>query len=830
MTDRSTHGVVADDLIVVLERSASVTTSPCGAGRIVWRTWGQGTPLLLIHGGFGSWLHWIRNIEWLRARHRVIAVDLPGLGDSTEAPQPHSAEAIARLLFDGLTHLVPPPASLSMAGFSLGGAIAVPLAEMLQARVRNLYLCGPTGIGDMWRNVTEGLQRRRPDMTDDELRGLAYDSLALTMIADPARIDALALRIQHRLLGQKRYLKGQAISQTDVVFATLPRLHRDTRVTIVWGERDAYLHAGARKCRDVVQQRFPQVAVEIMPRAGHWVHYEAADRVNAVLSNPFVDKTYAEAVVLLATRYGDRLALRHRGRSWSFRELKEEVDRASARLSTLGLAPGDKVAIWMPNRPEYLWYWLGAAQIGLVAVLLNTRLKAAEITYQLRHSETRVVVIPGAGSYRDFVGDLVAICPEATEGAPDALQCQALPDLRSIVCIDPPGVAHSGITDWSTRAPKSDAPLAYATDPTLPAQIAYTSGTTALPKAVLLTHCVWRKAADHGSRFGQTADDRLYLCVPLFGVLGNVNGAMTFWSRGSSVVLEDRFEAETALRAIATEQCTALYLIPMMVEQLIAHPRRAKYDLRSLRTGLVSSSDPEILRATVVELGMREMFSSYGMTETSSAVTRTFSTDPLDVRIGTQGRPLPDIAVRIADPQSGAELPAGEFGEIQVKGYCVTPGYYKDPEATRAAFTADGWFRTRDGARLRDDGYLEFAHRLGDGYKHKGFIVSSAEVESVLQTHPEVETAAVLGVPDRTHGEIGIAFVVRRSAATLDAESVLDYLRPRLASYKLPRHVFPVDDLPRTGGTGRVQKFKLKHLAIDLIAQNTAVSLDDSNG
>ena len=283
MVESASPATLAGDPIGRLDAAAEVATTACGDGRIVWRSWGSGEPLLLIHGGFGSWLHWIRNIEALSRRYSVVAVDLPGLGDSSEAPQPHSAEAIARLLYDGLAQVIPGHGAMVMAGFSLGAAIAAPLAALLRDRVRHLVLCSPSGIGSLWQTV-EGLQRRRADMPDAELQALAHETLARTMISDPRRIDALALRIQRTLLGRKRYLNGTAISQSDVALATLERLHCDTRVVVVWGERDAYLRFGAGQSGEHVRGRFPDVDVHIVQGAGHWVHYEADDEVNELLA------------------------------------------------------------------------------------------------------------------------------------------------------------------------------------------------------------------------------------------------------------------------------------------------------------------------------------------------------------------------------------------------------------------------------------------------------------------------------------------------------------------------------------------------------------------
>lgn len=533
--------------------------------------------------------------------------------------------------------------------------------------------------------------------------------------------------------------------------------------------------------------------------------------------NEFKDKTYGQALALLAERFAGREALIFRGARFSFRDVRRRADLAAARLAALGLRPGDKVAIWLPNRPELLWYWLGAAATGLVAVIMNTRLKQEEVAYQLRQSDSRAVVVPGRGAFRDFLAEVAAICPPAKTGRPGELEAPALPRLRHIIACDSFDRAYGGVHDFS-GPPVPGLPVPpYATDPLQPAMIAYSSGTTALPKGAILNHSVWRKVADHGDRFRQTSDDRLYLAVPLFGILASINGVLTFWSRGSCVVLEERFEPLEALKLLDAERCTAAYLLPVMVDQLAAHPQRASYDLGGLRTGIVLSTDPEVLRLAARELGMRELFTSFGMTETSTAVTRTWWSDPLETRLQSHGKPLPDIEVRVADPETNRPLPTGESGEIQVKGYCVTPGYYNKPEETARAFTADGWFKTGDAGYFMQDGALKFTARLKDSYKYNGFNVSTTEVESILLQHPAIKAAAVVGLPDRTHGEVGFAFLIQRHDVT--AEDIMAFLRSRLASFKLPRQVAFVSEFPYTAGTGKVQKFQLKEMAMSRYQQ-----------
>ena len=517
--------------------------------------------------------------------------------------------------------------------------------------------------------------------------------------------------------------------------------------------------------------------------------------------NPFIGLTFGAALRLLRERHGEREALVFGARRWRFTDLVDEVDRAAARLGTLGLAEGDKIALWLPNRPEFLWYWLAAGRMGLVAVMLNTRLKRDEVAYQLGQSDAVAILVPGDGAFRDF----------ATEAAQMRLQ---LPALRHLVVLDPVSTRSADALDWSGPLPAGLPIPAETADPDAPVLIAYSSGTTALPKGAMLTHCLFRKAWDHGPRFAQTADDRLFLSVPLFGILATVNGVLTFWSRGSAVVLAARFDAREALRTLQDERCTAAYLLPLMVDQMLAEPDFARFDLSRLRTGIVVSVDPAMLRRAADELGMKGLFTSYGMTETSSAVTRTFHDEPLDVRATSHGRPLPDIEVRVADPDTDAPLGDDEFGESQVRGYCVMKGYYGKPEETRRSFSRDGWFKTGDGGLRRADGTFQFQRRLKDGYKFNGFNVSTLEVEAALAAHPEVGAAAVLGLADPVHGEVGVAFVVARDEGVQPSpEALAAFLEPRLASYKRPRHVFVVDALPLTAGTGKVQKFRLREIA-----------------
>lgn len=530
--------------------------------------------------------------------------------------------------------------------------------------------------------------------------------------------------------------------------------------------------------------------------------------------NPFAGKTYAEALDLLVGRHGSRTALVFKGQRYSFADVRKEVHLASRRLASLGLAKGDTVALWLPNRPEFLWYWLGAAQLGLIAVFLNTRLKQAEFMYQLGQSESRALITAGAGAFRDFVGEIAAACPDLAGQRAGEISLADLPRLRHLIALDAIADAPSAITDWSRRPEMEGIAPELAHDPDQPALIAYSSGTTALPKGAMLTHCVWRKAWDGGVRFDMRPDDVLFLCVPLFGVLGFLSGVLLFWTHGCPVVLEERFEATRCLKLLQEERCTFVHLLPVMIEQLLAHPEFPQADLRALRAGIVLSNDKAVMRRAVETLGIAGASSGYGMTESTGLVTRGWLHEPFEERLKSHGTPLPGCLIRVVDPESGRDLAPGETGEIWIGGYSVMAGYYNKPEETARTITPEGWLRSGDAGYLNPDGTLVFLQRLKDGYKHKGFNVSTLEIEAALLGHPAIAEAAVVSLPHDRHGEVGIAFVIPSAETAPDAGDLLDYLRERLSSYKVPDEVVVVSEFPRTGGTEKVQKYKLKELAL----------------
>lgn len=538
-------------------------------------------------------------------------------------------------------------------------------------------------------------------------------------------------------------------------------------------------------------------------------------------ANPFIGLTYAQSLRLIAARFGAHEALVMDGRRWTFKDVLDEVNRTSTRLLAAGFQPGDKLALWMPNRPEFLWYWLGAAQIGMLAVVINTRLKGQEVAYQVAQSDSRAVIVPGDGAFKDFIGDIASFRAE-------------LPALEHVIALDP--TAHPDVLDWSRpghvpdHAPGTEhagaAALPLAEDPEAPALISYSSGTTGLPKGALIAHSVFRKAWDIGIYTDQTENDRLLLAIPLFGSLAMMNGVLPFWTRGGAIVVMERFTPQAFIDLAAQERCTMTHLLPPMIVALEALPRaEVRSKLATMRTANVVSLDHSIFRLVTDALGIPGAIIGYGLTESTTVAVRNRWDDPAEARMTSQGHPLPGIELRIVDPESRAVCDPGTPGEIQLRGYCIMKGYYNKPEETQRAVDAEGWFHTGDFGVVRDDGRLSFLYRYSDGYKTNGFNISPSDVEAVVRQHPDVVDTAVFGKDDPVAGQVGVACVVLSPSArdTFDETSFLAFLREHLPSYKVPRHVVPVESLPVTAGTGKVQKFQLRKMVEHLLPARNLV-------
>jgi fatty-acyl-CoA synthase len=511
-----------------------------------------------------------------------------------------------------------------------------------------------------------------------------------------------------------------------------------------------------------------------------------------------------------------------RGERLTYAALRDRADALARALLALGVRKGDRVALLLPNRPEWLLGAFAAAKVGAVTVAISTFSAPREIAWTLEHARPRVILTMEAFRGRGFLHAIHDLCPELARSAPGTLHSERLPELCAVVSVDER--RHDGVYRWGDvldRAAEVRAPTLAAAQAAVTASdiafILYTSGSTATPKGVTLAHGnVVENGFNIGERQRLTAGDRLWLAVPLFWSFGSANALPAILTHGGALVLQDSFEPGEALALLDGERCSVYYGMANMARAILEHPDRRKRALAAMRTGLTIGL-PEDVQMTMDAVSARELCNVYGSTETYGNCAVTDAHDPLERRLTTQGLPLPGMDIRVVEPATGRRLPPGEVGEFRVKGR-LTPGYYRDPEQTGAAFDADGFFVTGDLGLVGADGRVRFRGRLKELIKTGGANVAPLEVEAILLTHPAVQQAYVVGVPDRAKGEVGVAAVELRAGMTASAEALTAFCRERLASYKVPaRIVFRrADEFPRTA-TGKVQKPRLREELVKMV-------------
>ena len=514
-----------------------------------------------------------------------------------------------------------------------------------------------------------------------------------------------------------------------------------------------------------------------------------------------------------ARRWGEREALGFRGRRWTFAQVEAGVDRAARGLLSLGVRPGDKVALWLLNRPEWIEIAFAVMRIGAVLVPVNTRLRTDDVAYVLEQSASTTLILAERSGPIDYLAMVRELAP--VDGGPGPSR---LPTLRSVVVLgDGPRPGTVAWTDLLERAatvtPAALAARAEAVDPEDLAFLMYTSGTTGFPKGVMHSHRMIRNVTDRAFRLAITEHDAIMMYLPLFHLFAFSEGMLTSMVSGARQVLTEGFDADESLALIESERATVLHGFDTHYKELIeAHGRKAR-DVSSVRTGIfaagMASSTPVARRARAL---FGPLVSGYGMSEFGVGVAIGSLDSTEEQSCEASGYPAPGYEIRIVDPVTARDQPPGVAGEIWVRGYTVTRGYYDKPEATAAAIDAEGWMHTGDMGLLRADGHLRFVGRYKDMLKIGGENVDPMEVEAYLMGHPAINLAAVVGVPDSRLTEIGVAFVRCEPGQPVTAAEVDAYCRGRIASFKIPRHVLFVDDFPMTS-SGKIQKVKLREEA-----------------
>lgn len=504
-----------------------------------------------------------------------------------------------------------------------------------------------------------------------------------------------------------------------------------------------------------------------------------------------------------AARFGAATAVEAEGRIWTFEDLLDEGLRAAAAFMASGVEPGDRVAIWAPNSPEWIFAALGAHCAGAALVPVNTRFKGGEAAFVLRRSRARMLMTVG-----DFLGtDYLAM-----------IEGEDLPDLEGRVLLDG---GTDGVPGWEEFAAAGDAVPrgeaqagAEAVSPDDLVDIMFTSGTTGEPKGVMMAHRQNLLAYERWTQaVGLQEGDRYLIVNPFFHAFGYKAGWMASIMCGCTILPEAVLDVPHLLERVERDRVSVLPGPPTLYESLLAHPDRERHDLSSLRLAMTGAAAiaPEMIRRVISELGFETVVTGYGLTETCGVATQNRAGTDAETVALTSGPPLPDVEVR-AVGGDGDPLPTGEAGEIVVRGPNLMLGYLDDPEATAEAVDSDGWLHTGDVGFFDDDGNIHITDRIKDMFIMGGFNCYPAEIERIMFEMPEIAQVAVVGVPDERMGEVGLAFVVPESGAELSETSVIAWCREHMANFKVPRRVELVDSLPTTA-SGKVQKFVLRERA-----------------
>lgn len=511
---------------------------------------------------------------------------------------------------------------------------------------------------------------------------------------------------------------------------------------------------------------------------------------------PVLDVTISQLLDQAAGRFPGREALivLHQRQRLTWSELRQAVYKAAGALRGSGLAPGDRVGVWATNCTEWVLLQYACAAAGVVLVNINPAYRAHELSFVLEKSRIKALFL----HERDARADYLAILESA--------RAHRRLELSEVIRLE----------DWHSferRAVPFSPPEVSADDV---ANIQYTSGTTGLPKGVMLTH---RNLVNNGRfiamNLGATEQDRLLVPVPMFHCFGCVIGTMASGVSGAAIIIPSaQFDASVTLRAIHEERPTAIYGVPTMFISWLNHPDFERYDMSSLRTGIMAGAPCpiEVMRRVVNGMHCHELTIAYGQTESSPVITMSHAGDSVETRCTTVGRAMAATEVKIVD-REGAVVPIGETGELLTRGYLVMAGYDGDPDATAKAIDAEGWLHTGDLAALRPDGNFKITGRAKDTIIRGGENIYPREIEEYLLRHPAVAEVYVVGLPDEKLGEIVAAWVRVRAGAELSASDIRQFCDGNIAYYKIPQHVRFVTEFPMTAN-GKIQKYRMREIEI----------------
>jgi fatty-acyl-CoA synthase len=553
------------------------------------------------------------------------------------------------------------------------------------------------------------------------------------------------------------------------------------------------------------------------------MQHRAHSYVHGASATPLISNTIGQFFDFACEKWAARPALvvRHQEVRLTYGELREKVDQLAAGLLALGLEPGDRIGIWSPNNVEWVLTQFATAKIGLILVNINPAYQLSELEYALNKVGCKALILAERFKTSEYVGMLRELAPELANAVPGALSSKRLPSLRNVMVLGQS--RHAGtfrFADVLTRGEDAHrsriSELSQVIQFDEPINIQFTSGTTGAPKGATLSH---HNILNNGFFIGEamrlTMEDRLCIPVPLYHCFGMVLGNLAALTHGACMVFPgEGFDPLSTLQAVAEERCTALHGVPTMFIAQLDHPDFARFDLSSLRTGIMAGSPCpiEVMKRAVSQMHLSEITIAYGMTETSPVSFQSSTSDPVDRRVSTVGRIQPHIEVKIVDP-NGQIVPRGMSGELLTRGYSVMLGYWDDEARTRESIDAARWMHTGDLATIDDEGYCNIVGRIKDKIIRGGENVYPREIEEYLYKHPKIQDVQIFGVPDDHYGEEICAYIKLRPGVEATSQEIIEFCRGQIAHYKVPRYFKFVDQFPMTV-TGKVQKFVMRDEAV----------------
>ncbi|MDA3888149.1 MAG: AMP-binding protein [Allgaiera sp.] len=556
--------------------------------------------------------------------------------------------------------------------------------------------------------------------------------------------------------------------------------------------------------------------------------------VAGTTETPLIELTMPALLARTVARFGDRDAavFSAEGIRWTWTEFAARVDRLAAGLMALGLAKGDPLGIWAPNRSEWLLAQFATARIGVILVNINPAYRLHELEYALRKTGCKALILAERFKSSDYVAMINKLLPELAKARPGALHAPLLPDLHHVITLG--SVAHPGchrFADVEALGEGFDRAALDAISDGLdrhdPINIQFTSGTTGSPKGATLSHRnIVNNANSTTDALELTEADRLCIPVPFYHCFGMVMGTLGCVTKGATIVVPgEGFDPAQTLATVAAERCTGLYGVPTMFVAMLEHPDFAQHDLSSLRTGTMAGAPcpTEIMKQVQNRMHMSEVTIAYGMTETSPVSFQSVTNTPVEKRVSSVGRIRPHLEVRIAR-DDGTTAAVGEQGQLLTKGYSVMKGYWDDAARTEEVIDAEGWMHTGDLGTIDAEGYCNITGRVKDMILRGGENIYPREIEEFLYTHPDVSQVQVFGVPDHKYGEIVAAWIVARPGARPTEDSIRDFCRDQIAHFKVPALIRFRPELPMTV-TGKPQKFIMRDAMIEelgLVVEKTA--------